>query len=148
MAQEECILASRGVHLDITSMFAVSRKMSPKGACILVTRDSRDSHDSGMRHHLVELAVAKESELGENIEPEVEQAVEHDDPAIQRGQAELQHALDHVRPVELPQRHQAVGNGRLQVLLCNNQHHSRQRHQPQCIPAARRRLIICLRTTD
>lgn len=108
-----------------------------------LTRQSSGRYGSGMRRqHLVEFAVAKEGELGENVEPEVEEAVEHDDPAVQCGEAELQHALDHVWPIELPQRHQAVGNGGLQVLLRDDQHHSRQRHQPQRVPAAKRRFVM------
>lgn len=68
----------------------------------------------------------------------MEEAVEHDDPTVQRGQRQLQHALYHVGPVELAQGHQAVGNGRLQVLLRDYQHHAPQRHQPRGVPARMR----------
>ena len=43
--------------------------------------------------HLVELAVAKVGELGQDVEPEVEQDVEHHDPAVQCRKAQLQYAL-------------------------------------------------------
>ena len=51
--------------------------------------------------HLVEFPVPKEGQLGQDVEPQVEEAVEQEHPAVQRGQAQLEHALRHGHPVRL-----------------------------------------------
>ena len=56
------------------------------------------------------------------------------EPRLCRG-IRMQVRTDHVGPVELAQGDQGVGDGGLQVLLHNDEHQPRQRHQAAHIPA-------------
>lgn len=84
--------------------------------------------------YLVELAVAKHCELSHDIEPQVEEHVEQEDPAVQGGQAELKDALCNEGPIELTHRHQAIGNRGHQVLLHYYQQQPQDGQSPDKVP--------------
>ena len=80
--------------------------------------------------HLVKLAVAETREFGKDVEPDMEERVEDEDPAVQGGDGQLEQPLKDACPIELVEWHQAVGNGWLHILLCDDEQDAHQRHQP------------------
>ena len=85
--------------------------------------------------HLVEFTIPEARELCHDVEPDVEERVENEYPAVEGRDGELKNALKHLHPSHLSQRNHAIGNGRLHVLLRDDKQHADKRHEADEVPA-------------